>query len=117
MFSIFEGLLKERGVRVSDVAKATSISPSTFTDWKKGKSTPKADKLQKIADYFGVTVSYLMGQADLPNEAPSYYFDDDARELARFLHENPEYKTLFKASRKVKKEDLEVVRQIIERFG
>ena len=44
----------------SDVAKATGITKSTFSDWKTGRSKPKQDKLQKIADFFGVTLDYLM---------------------------------------------------------
>ena len=60
MYSIFTELLKSKGCKVSDVARATQISHVTFTDWKKGRSVPKADKLQKIADYFGVSVDYLM---------------------------------------------------------
>lgn len=59
MYEIFEELLKERGVRVADVTRATGISSSTFTDWKKGRYVPKTDKLQKIADYFGVSLDYL----------------------------------------------------------
>lgn len=56
----FEALLKNSGTTVYRVAKATGISNSTFTDWKNGRSTPKADKLKLIADYFGVTLDALM---------------------------------------------------------
>lgn len=55
----FEKLLKEKGVRPSDVAKATGIKTSTLTSWKQDKYTPKNDKLSLIADYFGVSVEYL----------------------------------------------------------
>ena len=60
MYEIFERLLKEKNVKVADVTRATGIASSTFTDWKKGRYTPKQDKLQRIADYFGVTIDYLM---------------------------------------------------------
>ena len=60
MYEIFEKLLKEKNVKVADVTRSTGIASSTFTDWKKGRYTPKQDKLQKIADYFGVTIDYLM---------------------------------------------------------
>lgn len=59
MYEIFLKLLKERGVKASDVSKATGIPQSTFSDWKKGRSKPKDEKLQKIADYFGVSSYYL----------------------------------------------------------
>ena len=46
-----------------------------------------------------------------------YYLDDDAREMAQFMYENPSYKVLFDASRKVKKEDIEFVKEMIDRLS
>ena len=36
----------------------------TLTSWKQGKYTPKPDKLQKIADYLGVQITYLTGESE-----------------------------------------------------
>lgn len=60
MYSVFEALLKQRKIKVSDVSKATGISPSTFSDWKSGRYALKQDKLLLIADYFGVSVDFLL---------------------------------------------------------
>lgn len=60
MYEVFEKLLNERGVTAYKVSKETGISTATLTDWKKGRSQPKADKLQQIADYFKVSVDYLL---------------------------------------------------------
>lgn len=60
MYEIFAKLLEERGVTAYKVSKATGIAGSTFSDWKSGRSTPKQDKLQKIADFFGVSVDFLI---------------------------------------------------------
>nr|DAG73365.1 MAG TPA: Repressor protein CI [Caudoviricetes sp.] len=60
MYSIFEKLLEEKGVTAYRVSKETGVGRSTFTDWKNGRSVPKQDKLQKIADFFNVSVDYLM---------------------------------------------------------
>lgn len=60
----FEKLLKSHGVSVYQVAKATGISSSTLSDWKNGRSTPKADKLARIADYFSVSLDELMGTGE-----------------------------------------------------
>ena len=56
----FEALLEREGTTVYKVAKATGISNSTFTDWKNGRSKPKADKLKLIADFFGVSLDALL---------------------------------------------------------
>ena len=60
-YHLFENLLKMHKTTVYRVAKATGISSSTFTDWKNGRSAPKADKLVLIADYFNVSLDTLLG--------------------------------------------------------
>ena len=64
MYKIFDRLLKRDNVTAYRVSKETGIAQATLIDWKNGRSTPKFDKLKKIADYFGVTVEYLMGGTD-----------------------------------------------------
>lgn len=61
MWERFELLMKENKMRIADVSRATGISYSTFTDWKAGRYKPKADKMLTIANFFGVSYSYLMG--------------------------------------------------------
>lgn len=69
MYSIFEYLLQKYGVSTYKISKETNIAQSVFSAWKKGVSTPKQDKMKKIADYFGVTVDYLMtGKDEAPPE-------------------------------------------------
>ena len=60
-YHIFERLLRLHETTVYRVAKATGISATTFTDWKNGRSMPKADKLKRIADHFGVSLEYMLG--------------------------------------------------------
>ena len=57
----FENLLKMNNTTVYRVSKATGIPGSTFTDWKNGRSSPKSDKLKKIAEFFGVSLDLLLG--------------------------------------------------------
>lgn len=57
----FEKLLKEQGVNANQVSKATGISTATLTSWKQGKYTPKVDKLAKITNFFGLPISYFLG--------------------------------------------------------
>ena len=53
----------------ADVSRATGISKSNLSHWKRGDFTPKADKLMLIADYFGVDLSYFYGDTDDSEEA------------------------------------------------
>ena len=60
MYAKYVALRDAKEVKDIDVAKATGIEPSTFSDWKRGKSAPKVEKLVKIADYFEVTLDELV---------------------------------------------------------
>ncbi len=62
MYLKFVKLLNEKGVSTYQVAKKTKINQSTFSDWKRGRCQPKMDKLQKIADYFGVPITYFLDE-------------------------------------------------------
>ncbi len=66
MYERFAQLLQENGVTAYRVSKETGIATATLSDWKKGRSVPKQDKMAKIADYFHVSVDYLLGRTDDP---------------------------------------------------
>lgn len=70
MYEQFEKLCKINNVTPYRVCKETGLTTATISNWKAGRYTPKADKLQKIADYFGVTLEYLMAGTE-PAEKPS----------------------------------------------
>ncbi len=115
----FEKLCEKHKTNPSQVSKATGISTATFTSWKKGVYTPKNDKLQKIAEHFGVSLAYLMGaENEEPNaidkENNPIVLDDDVLELLEELKNRPEMKTLFQVSRKASKEDILKTVKIIE---
>lgn len=92
MYEIFLKLLNEKGVTAYKVGKATGIAGSTFTDWKNGRSVPKQEKLQKIADFFGVSLDYLMTGKDTQ---PDYLYSDENAdlliEITRKIKTNPEF--------------------------
>lgn len=60
MYTKYVELRDSANVRDFEVAKATGIPSSTFSDWKKGKSKPKLEKLVKIARFFGVSVEVFI---------------------------------------------------------
>ena len=50
-FSIrFKQCLKEKNIKQAELARSTNITPSSISDWSKGKYTPKRDKLIIIAE-------------------------------------------------------------------
>lgn len=68
MYDNFERLLIQNNLKPADVARGTGLTTSFFSEWKKGKTTPKVDKLKKIADFFNVPIEYfLTGENSLSN--------------------------------------------------
>ena len=60
MYETFEKLLEEHELTAYRVSKDTGISQVVFSEWKRGKSKPKVDKLKVLADYFGVSVEVFI---------------------------------------------------------
>ncbi len=60
MYKKYEALLKQVGKTSYQVSKDTGIPQNTLSSWKTGRSQLKVDKLQKLADYFGVPVTYFL---------------------------------------------------------
>lgn len=89
------------------------ISQGTISNWKNRGNNPNSTTLKKLADYFGVSMEYMLGGKMEWNpetqeiiQTDEYYLEDDAKEYAQFLFANPNHRVLFDASRKVKAEDL-----------
>lgn len=109
-------LLEMNDKQPADIVRDLGIPFSTVSNWVNGEKFPRMGKIEMLANYLGVEKSDLL--EDKGDAIPeSYYLNDDARDLARFLFDNPDYKVLFDASRKVSREDLETVQKIIEKFG
>lgn len=105
-------LLSEYQMTQKDLADAIGESTQTVNKWCTGKAVPRMGKVQKIADYFNVAKSKII---DVGHS--EYFFDDEVKELVQFLHDSPEYKVLFDASRNIKKDDIVFVVQMLKRFG
>lgn len=61
-------LCNDKGTTPTAVVHALNLSSGAVTKWKNG-AVPRDTTLQKIADYFGVSVDYLLGKTDEPAPA------------------------------------------------
>ena len=77
-------LCAQKKKSASAVAVEVGLSRTSPNGWKKGKN-PSDINLEKIADYFGVTVDYLLtdhsGQKENPTEIPGEVNTDNISEL------------------------------------
>lgn len=57
-------LRKERNLRQEHIAVALDISMSAYCNYEQGKREPTASVLERMADYYDVSVDYLLGRKD-----------------------------------------------------
>ena len=108
MYERFLMLLNEKNSTPYKVSKATGIASTTLSSWKNGKSVPKLDKMQAIADYFGVSLDWLMGNTDIRevNVQDGYYTDPEVAKLANEIKNDPDLRILLDAKRSLSKDDM-----------
>lgn len=87
-----------------DMCESLGVKYTTFTDWVKGKSYPRIDKIELMANYFGISKSDLVENRS--NTDIHYYLNDETRQIAQEAFENPELRTLFKVARDIPPERL-----------
>lgn len=105
--------LELNGYSQADLARHMHVSTASTAKWCTGQSIPRIDKIQSICNWLGIEKSDLL--EDKHGQKSQYYLDSESMAAAEFLHKNPEYKVLFDATRKVKPEDIEFVREMIDR--
>lgn len=69
--SILENLLKEKNISAAKLLDDCKIGKNQYTYWRKNGNVPSGATLQKIADYFGVSVDYLLGKTEQKEKSPS----------------------------------------------
>lgn len=75
-------LAKKQGLSVFDLAEKLNLSRNSIYSWK--KSSPKAETLQKVAEYFNVSTDYLLGRTDDPSiskEKKATSFNEEEEDL------------------------------------
>ncbi|MBC8535895.1 helix-turn-helix domain-containing protein [Feifania hominis] len=103
-------MLRERKVDQQDFAKAIGVRKQTVSEWKSGKTKSYLKYINQIAEYFDVSVDYLLGASkkSRPGE------DDELIEYLEQLKNRPEMRMLFNISKDATKEDVEKAVRIIE---
>ena len=111
MYEIYQKLLDEKGLKNADVARATGISNMTLSDWKRGKSVPKSDKMRKIAEYLNVSVDYLMTGKETEFTAEMAEIDLDLSQM------NERIKLYALKLSKLSKSDQDTIMSLIDRMS
>lgn len=84
----------QKGKTRKDLSKDLGIAYTTVTDWVTGSKYPRIDKIEMLADYFGISKSHLVEEYDL-NSANGI---EDAMIIAQYHKLNEANKSVFKTT-------------------
>ncbi|MGB9780652.1 helix-turn-helix domain-containing protein [Caldanaerobacter sp.] len=111
-------LRAEKGISQNELAKALGLTQQAISAYENGLREPDLETLQKIADFFNVSIDYLLGRSDIrnPTDEITEAVEDDP-ELLEFwneLKQREDLKLLFKQTRKLSPKDIKQVIRIIK---
>ena len=72
-YDIFKKLCDSNNTSPNAVCLKLGFSNATAPYWKKSGGTPKIEALEKIANYFGVTVDYLLGKEEIKSNSGTVF--------------------------------------------
>ena len=98
------------GKTQSQVATDIGVSKGTFSDWCSGRSHPRMDRVQQLAEYFGVSISHLLQDGAMKSET-EYAF------ISRAINARPKLLELYRATQTLSDDDLERIIDLTERLG
>ena len=103
-------LRKAHGMTQSELAKKLHVNQTAVSQWETDRCNPNVEIAHEIANMFGVSVSYVLG--DIEGESR----DDELNEYLEYLRTRPDMRMIFSLTSKAKKEDVEKLVPIIEAY-
>lgn len=94
---VIKQLRKERGILQNVLAKDINVTQATISSWEIERTAPNIAQLNLLANYFNVTVDYLIGRTD---ECNAYIYDlgDNEKSFLKYYNKlNEREKRAFKA--------------------
>ena len=93
-----------------DIAAVAKVSQGTITDWIQTRSYPRMDKIQLLAEHFGIEMSDLVEKRSVDNK---YYLQKEAQAIAEDLAKNPDTLVMFQQFHKLSPANQEIVKAMI----
>ena len=98
------------GKTQSQIAQMIGVSKGTFSDWCSGRSHPRMNRVQQLADIFGVSKSELLSDGKRNMEG-------EMAHIIKILSDRPALKKLFYAAASLEESDLNSLVGLLERLG
>lgn len=103
-------ICKDRKIPISKLERDLGYSNGYIGQLRKG--TFPNDRLKEIADYFGVSVDYLMTGKEKEG-GETYYFNEETKKIAQKVFENKSLRMLMDSAQDATPEDIETVHSML----
>jgi transcriptional regulator with XRE-family HTH domain len=115
LYERIENICRENKTNITAMCRGAGISRASLTELKMGRNkTLSYETLNKIAEYFNVTVDFITGNEQ--KEKPLVNNDEELTEYLEELKTRPEMKMLFNLAKGATKDDVEKAVKIVEAF-
>ena len=104
----------ERGIQQKDLAATLGIGANTLSQYENGKREPDNKTLVKLADYFGVSVDYLLEHTDAPEKQENPSWDSESKSKAHYIDDDDVKVALFGGDGEVTDEMWDEVRNFVD---
>ena len=84
--------VKRSGRDQKEIAEALGVAASTFNEWVKGKKYPRIDKIEMLANYFGILKSDLIEDKEEKNPPEELVLSEGEKRLVDLFRRGPEEK-------------------------
>ena len=108
-YDVIKRLCEENGIAMTALEQKLGFGRGSIGKLKTSSRSMTSERLQKVADFFGVSPEYLM-----TGEQPeSYYVNPETADMAQKLYDNKDLRLLFDASRNATPEQLRLIRDLV----
>ena len=102
--------LSKNDEKQRDIAKVAGVSEGTICDWIKLRTYPRMDKIQLMAEHWGIQMSDLVEEHSLDNQ---YYIQKEAKVIAEELAKNTDVLVMFQKFQNLSAENKEIIKAMI----
>lgn len=109
---VLYNLRNKKGISQKQLAKDLHMSSGIIGMYESGDRKPSVEAQEALADYFNVTLDYLMGR----DSGSVYYLNPETAQIAQEVFNDPDLKILFDAAKGSKPEDIRMAADMLKRF-
>ena len=89
-------LRKNKHLTGEQLGNILGITKTGISYWENGRSVPDNEMLLKLADFFDVSIDYLLGKTDIETKIDKSTYYGDYDEVVEYLKDNPEHLDVYK---------------------